>query len=336
MCDAGNTNRAVREMNSILLGVDKLSKHYPVRTGLFLGRTRGLVRAVENVSFEIGEHSSFGLVGESGCGKTTISKMLLLLEPVTSGSIYFQGTKLESMQKAQLYEYKHSIQAVFQDPTSSLSPRMRVRDIIGEPLAVLGRMSTREIFERVQELLNIVGLSSDSAGMFPHEFSGGQRQRIAIARSLSINPKFIVLDEPVSALDVSIQAQILNLLMDIQQQLGITYLIIAHDLAVVEHISDVVGVMYLGKLVETAPSEELYNYPQHPYTKALLASVPVPDPDFKKPKLEVKGDVANPLRPPSGCRFNPRCPLVMAQCSQEEPPMIEVSPGHKVACHSRC
>ena len=291
-----------------------------------------MVKAVDDVSFDIVSGQTFGLVGESGCGKTTIAKLLLLLESLTKGSIQYQGIDVADMSREELREYQFSIQAVFQDPYSSLDPRMKARDIISEAMSTLGGYTRSDRINRVKELLEIVGLSPESALMYPHEFSGGQRQRIAIARSLSIHPKAIILDEPVSALDVSFQAQILNLLENIQERYGLTYLIISHDLAVVEHVADTIAVMYLGKIVELSPSEDLYTQSIHPYTRALLAAVPIPDPDAPTSQEVLGGEVPSPIDPPPGCKFHPRCPHVTTICSETEPQLKEVSPDHRVAC----
>ena len=320
-------------MSDVLLAADNLTKFFPISAGLIFDKTTALVKAVDGVSFEINDGHTFGLVGESGCGKTTIARLLLLLEPVTSGTILFKGRSIFEMSRENLREYQFSIQAVFQDPYSSLSPRMKARDIISEPMSTSGGFSRAEKIERVNELLEIVGLAPESATMYPHEFSGGQRQRVAVARALSVNPKIIILDEPVSALDVSFQAQILNLLEEIQDNSGITYLIISHDLAVVEHVADSIGVMYLGEIVELAPAADLYSKAQHPYTQALLAAVPIPDPDVEITDEILGGEVPSPLNPPSGCRFHPRCSQVKEIFSHEAPQFKEVSPGHKVACH---
>jgi len=320
-------------VSQAILTADRLTKHFPIRAGLIFDRQKALIKAVDGVSFHIKEGQTFGLVGESGCGKTTMAKLLLLLEPLTRGSIKFKGKALENMSREELKEYKYSIQAVFQDPHSSLSPRMRAGNIIAEPMDIAGGYSRAERRERLDELLNIVGLAPEAVSMYPHEFNGGQRQRIAIARALSVNPKVIILDEPVSALDVSFQAQILNLLEEIQGKFGITYLTISHDLAVVEHIGDIIGVMYLGKLVELVPAGDLYARSRHPYTRALLAAVPIPDPDIQAAQEILGGEVPSPLNPPSGCRFHPRCPHTMKICAESEPDLTEISPGHKVACY---
>jgi len=320
-------------VSQVILTADNLTKHFPIRAGLIFDKQKALIKAVDGVSFQINESQTFGLVGESGCGKTTIAKLLLLLEPLTQGSIKFKGKALEGMSREELKEYKYAIQAVFQDPHSSLSPRMRAGNIIAEPMDIAGGYSRAERKERLEELLNIVGLAPEAMSMYPHEFSGGQRQRIAIARALSVSPKIIILDEPVSALDVSFQAQILNLLEEIQDKFGITYLTISHDLAVVEHIGDIIGVMYLGKLVELAPAGDLYAKSRHPYTRALLAAVPIPDPDIEVTQEILGGEVPSPLNPPSGCRFHPRCSHARKICAESEPDLTEIAAGHKVACH---
>lgn len=320
-------------MGNILLRAEGVTKHFPVYQGMIIQKQVGSVKAVEGVSFAVEEGTTFGLVGESGCGKTTIAKMSLLLENPTKGEIQFEGKNIHQLQEIEEKRYKRSVQAVFQDPYSSLNPRMRVGDILAEPLHVHKICTGKEAKARVRELLSNVGLRADSADLYAHEFSGGQRQRIAVARSLALNPRLIVLDEPVSALDVSIRAQILNLLCDLQERFGLTYLIIAHDLAVVEHISDKIGVMYLGKLVEVAPSEELYANPLHSYTRALLSAVPVPDPDVRSNEAPLSGEVPSPLNPPAGCRFHTRCRQAMRVCAEMEPPFKEVSASHAAACH---
>jgi oligopeptide/dipeptide ABC transporter ATP-binding protein len=321
-----------------LLEIRGLTKHFSPESGVF-GRRRGTVRAVDDVSFTLEEGTTFALVGESGCGKTTTARMVLLLEKPTSGTIRFYGEDVAHLKRASLREYKRSVQAVFQDPYSSLSPRMRVRDIIGEPLRIHEGMSGKALATRVGELLEQVGLNPSRASHFPHQFSGGQRQRIAVARAISLKPKLIVLDEPVSALDVSIRAQILNLLVDLQRDLGLSYLLISHDLAIVEHISHRVAVMNVGQIVEIADQEPLFGNPCHPYTRALMAAVPNVDPDIPLTNV-VGGEVANPAEPPSGCRFHPRCPLRVERgtpsvCSDSQPLLVELSPDHWCACHLR-
>jgi len=320
-------------MGEVLLDVQNLKVHFPVRKGLVFAKQVGAVKAVDGVTFSVETGTTFGLVGESGCGKTTISKVLLLLQPMTDGTVRFRGRELRDVKGEAEREYRRSVQAVFQDPYSSLSPRMKVGEIIAEPLIACKAMPKKERKERVAELLRIVGLRPDGGELYPHEFSGGQRQRIAVARALALNPTFMILDEPVSALDVSIRAQILNLLGDIQERFGLTYLIIAHDLAVVEHVSNVVGVMYLGKLAELATTEDLYSHPLHPYTRALLAAVPRIGVQGNRDWEVVHGEVPSPLNPPAGCRFHPRCPMMIEECAQEEPRAVDIGNGHWVACH---
>jgi oligopeptide/dipeptide ABC transporter ATP-binding protein len=319
--------------NSTIISVKGLKKHFPVTKGTFLNKITGHVKAVDGVTFDIQRGETFGLVGESGCGKSTIANMILgLLEP-TSGEICFNGEDITQFDKKSMFNFRRHIQAVFQDPFRSLNPRKKVKQIISEPLSVHKVGSKKQILDRISELLDLVGLDAGQAEQYPHEFSGGQRQRIAIARALALEPKVIILDEPVSALDVSIQAQILNLLIDLQKKLKLTYLIISHDLAVVEHISTNISVMYLGNLVELAPCETLYNHACHPYTKALLASVPVADPENIK-SVHLEGEVPSPLNPPSGCAFHPRCAEYEKNCSEKRPDVIEMSPGHFVSCHN--
>jgi len=320
-------------MSEILLEARDVKKHFPVNKGLVLMKQVGAIKAVDGISFTINKGETFGLVGESGCGKTTTSRLILLLENITSGTIFFDGKDITQLSGAKLKKYRGSVQAVFQDPYSSLSPRMRVGGIIAEPIVVNHALDKKAVKERVAELLELVGLRSDGAELYPHEFSGGQRQRIAVARALALNPSLIILDEPVSALDVSIRAQVMNLLHDIQQKTGVTYLLIAHDLAVVKHMSNRIGVMYLGKLVEIAESEELYSNPLHPYTQALLSAALPSHPDDQREEIILPGEVPSPLNPPLGCRFHPRCFKAKPVCSQEEPPLKVVSSGHWAACH---
>jgi oligopeptide/dipeptide ABC transporter ATP-binding protein len=313
--------------------IKELKKYYPVIKGLIFLKQVGAIKAVDGVSFNINKGETFGLVGESGCGKTTTSRLILLLEKLTSGRINFNNKGLNLLSKKQLKEYRSAVQAVFQDPTSSLSPRMRVTDIIAEPIIVNNRTARQERKELITKLLDVVGLPRRAADLYPHEFSGGQRQRIAIARALAINPSLIILDEPVSALDVSIRAQIMNLLRDIQKEFGLSYLLIAHDLAVVKHMSHRIGVMYLGKIIETAESDELYIHPLHPYTQALLSAALPSRPDEQRNEIILPGEVPSPLNPPSGCRLHPRCEHAMPVCCQQEPPLKMIGPDHEVACH---
>ena len=315
-----------------LLAVHDLKKHFPVRgAGLF--GAQGAVKAVDGISFTIASGETLGLVGESGCGKTTTSRLILAAERPSAGSIEFEGRDIAGLPDRQLRDYRRKVQVVFQDPYSSLSPRMRVGEIVAEPLHAHEKLSREEIRMRVGELLELVGLRPDMAQLFPHEFSGGQRQRLAIARALSTNARLVVLDEPVSALDVSIRAHIIRLLEDIQARLGVSYLFIAHDLAAVSHLSQRTAVMYLGKLVEVADSLELCARPLHPYTKALFAASLPSHPDEPREEIVLSGEVPSALNPPSGCRFHPRCPFAMPCCSEAEPALTELSPGHAVACH---
>jgi peptide/nickel transport system ATP-binding protein len=317
-----------------LLTVKNLVKHFPVK-GRLLRQAAGRVHAVDGVSFEIAAGETLGLVGESGCGKSTVAKTVLKLIEPTAGEISIDGVRIDGLSRRRMRPHRRQLQIVFQDPYSSLNPRLRVRDIIAEPLINYRVARGRALKARVAELASKVGLRADALDHFPHEFSGGQRQRIGIARALALNPRLIVCDEPVSALDVSVQAQVINLLGDLQQELGLSYLFIAHDLAVVEHISHRIAVMYLGKIVEIADKTGLFTRPQHPYTEALLSAVPIPDPEIARKRIILKGEVPSPINPPSGCRFRTRCAYALARCSAEEPALREVSPGHRVACHLR-
>ncbi|MDN4527590.1 ABC transporter ATP-binding protein [Fictibacillus fluitans] len=319
-------------MTEPLVKVENLKKHFPIKGGL-LGKTVGEVKAVDGVSFTIHKGETLGLVGESGCGKSTTGRMLLrLLEP-SEGNVFFEGKNVLGLSLNEMRKMRREMQMVFQDPFASLNPRHTVEKILEEPLIVHGMKDSKERKKRVKELLEVVGLNSYHAKRYPHQFSGGQRQRIGIARALAVNPKLIIADEPVSALDVSIQSQVLNLLQDLQKEFGLTYLFIAHDLGVVRHISDRVGVMYLGRIVELADSEPLYDNPLHPYTQALLSAVPVPDVEIKKERIILKGDVPSPSNPPKGCAFHTRCPQAMDVCSAKRPDFREVEKGHYVACH---
>ena len=319
-------------MSEPLLEVRDLKKHFPVG-GSVLGGTRGWVKAVDGISFTVNRGETLGLVGESGCGKTTTAKLILAAEEATAGAIEFEGRNLADLHREQLMDYRRKVQVVFQDPYSSLSPRMRVGDIIGEPIKAHERIPRHAVQSRVRELLELVGLRPDMARLFPHEFSGGQRQRLAIARALSTNARLVVLDEPVSALDVSIRAHIISLLEEIQARLAVSYVFIAHDLAAVAHLSQQTAVMYLGKLVEEADSLELCATPLHPYTKALFAASLPSHPDEPREEIVLTGEVPSALNPPRGCHFHPRCPFVMPRCSEQEPFLVEVAPKHRVACH---
>jgi len=316
----------------ILFEADGLTKHFPLRKGLF-GRGNGAVRAVDGVSFTIESGRTLGVVGESGCGKSTTAKLVLKLEEPTAGTIRFMGKKLADLDAGGLREYRKSVQAVFQDPFASLNPRMRVSDIVAEPLITNETLTKGEARKRVARLLELVGLPDRAADLFPHEFSGGQRQRIAVARALALNPKLVVLDEPVSALDVSIRAQIMNLLKDIQTTFGLSYLLIAHNLATVRYMSHAVAIMYLGQIVEYGEGDELFEQPLHPYTKALMSAALPAHPDEVVEEIVLSGEMPSPINPPSGCHFHPRCPAAMDICRQVAPDVISVGGTHTVSCH---
>ena len=319
----------------VLMQVRDLKKHFPITRGIVIQRQVGAIKAVDGISFDVYQGETLGLVGESGCGKSTTGRTILQLYRPTAGEVHFEGTDLVNIKGEDLRRMRRRMQMIFQDPYASLNPRMTVGNIIGEPLEVHGIAKGKERRERVQELLRVVGLNPYFVNRYPHEFSGGQRQRIGVARALALNPAFIVCDEPISALDVSIQAQVVNLLEDLQAELGLTYLFIAHDLSMVRHISDRVAVMYLGKIVELTDRDTLYADPQHPYTEALLSAVPIPDPvvEEQRSRIILEGDVPSPANPPVGCNFNTRCAKVMQICHQEEPEFKEISPGHWCACH---
>lgn len=317
---------------STLLEVRNLKKHYPIRKGFF-SKQVGAVKAVDGITLSVEQGETLAVVGESGCGKSTTGRAILRLIEPTDGEIRFNGTDVRSLNTEQLRRFRTDMQMVFQDPYASLDPRWTVQRILEEPLRTHGSAPASELKSRVEQLMEVVGLSPYQAHRFPHEFSGGQRQRIGIARALALNPKFIVCDEPVSALDVSIQAQVLNLMQDLQEQYGLTYMFISHDLSVVKFISDRVAVMYLGRVVELAPTGALFAKPLHPYTQALMSAVPVPDPALKKQRIVLTGDVPNPETPPSGCAFHPRCPFAMERCKTEEPVLRELDSGHQVSCH---
>jgi len=320
---------------NVLVRVQNLVKHFPITQGIIIQKQIGAVHAVDGVSFDVYQGETLGLVGESGCGKSTTGRTILQLYRPTSGSVDFDGVDLVKLKGEDLRLMRRKMQMIFQDPYASLNPRMTVGEIVGEPLVVHNIASQKEIEERVANLLQLVGLNPSFANRYPHEFSGGQRQRIGVARALALQPSFIICDEPISALDVSIQAQVVNLLEDLQKQFNLTYLFIAHDLSMVRHISNRIAVMYLGIIVELADGEELYLKPLHPYTQALLSAVPIPDPmaDAKRARIILTGDVPSPVNPPSGCRFRTRCPIAEAICAEEQPEFREAKPGHFVACH---
>ena len=320
--------------NPPVIEVKDLKKHFPVKKGL-LRRTVGQVYAVDGVTFTVRSGETLGLVGESGCGKTTAGRAAMRLVEPTSGSIKVEGKEIIGLSKTELRPYRRQMQIIFQDPFSSLNPRMTAGDIVGEPLLVHGVANAKERQEQVSALFARVGLRPAQMSNYPHQFSGGQRQRIGIARALALGPKLIVGDEPVSALDVSIQAQVINLLMELQAERRLSYLFISHNLAVVEHISHQIAVMYLGRIVEYADTRSIFTNAQHPYTEALLAAVPVPDPAIKRKKIVLQGDVPSPVKPPSGCHFHTRCPYAVARCKVEAPPLREIAPGHHVSCHLR-
>jgi oligopeptide transport system ATP-binding protein len=320
--------------NNVLLKVDKLVKHFPIYRGVFQ-RQVGAVHAVDGISFDVRSGETFGLVGESGCGKTTAGRTIIQLYKATSGHIYFGDIDLTTVKGHDLRRMRKRMQMIFQDPYASLNPRMSINDIVSEPMIIHGVSRGKEARDRVAELLKIVQLNPGFGSRFPHEFSGGQRQRIGIARSLALNPELIICDEPISALDVSIQAQIINLLEDLQKQLGLTYLFIAHDLSMVHHISSRLAVMYLGIIAELAPTSDLFNNPLHPYTQALLSAVPIPNPviEEKRQRIILEGDVPSPINPPSGCRFRTRCPIAKELCAEQTPEWRELAKDHWVACH---
>ncbi len=328
---------APRSQRPVLLEVRDLKMHFPIRKG-FLRRTVGHVKAVDGVSFAVPRGDTFGLVGESGCGKSTTGRCIVRLLDPTGGQIIYHDAQdgpvhIEALDAEQMRKYRRNLQIVFQDPYSSLNPRLTLKQIVGEPLVINRICRGQELEDRVAELLRAVGLSPEHMNRYPHAFSGGQRQRISLARALALNPEFIVADEPVSALDVSVQAQVLNLMEDLQEQFQLTYLFIAHNMSVIRWMCHHVAVMYVGKLVETAETEELFAQPRHPYTEALLSAIPKPDPRVKRERIVLEGDVPSPASPPSGCYFHPRCPYAEPRCAQEEPPLREITPGHFVSCH---
>jgi oligopeptide transport system ATP-binding protein len=335
MVNAAMDKQNKSDGREVLLKVSGLKKHFPINSGFLTQREVGAIKAVDGLDFEVFKGETLGLVGESGCGKSTTGRTILQLYRPTAGTVVFEGVELNKLQGEKLRQMRKRMQMIFQDPYASLNPRMSVGRIISEPLLVHSVGNLKERAERVEHLMEKVGLNPYFVNRYPHEFSGGQRQRIGIARALALSPSLIVADEPISALDVSIQAQVVNLLQDLQKELGLTYLFVAHDLSMVRHICDRVAVMYLGKIVELGTSDELYNNPRHPYTQSLLSAVPIPDPiaESKRSRVILKGDVPSPANPPIGCNFNTRCPVAMEACFRDEPELVEISPGHFVACH---